>query len=82
MSRSHRAVMRRAHRRCEIRIGTSVETRKMPDEESRQDMDTRWFQDFVTLAEVRNFTRAAEIRNVSQAAFSRRVQALEHWVGD
>ena len=73
--------MRRAHRCCEIRIGTSVETRKMPDEESRQDMDTRWFQDFVTLAEVRNFTRAAEIRNVSQAAFSRRVQALEHWVG-
>jgi DNA-binding transcriptional LysR family regulator len=44
-------------------------------------MDTRWFQDFVTLAEVRNFTRAAEIRNVSQAAFSRRVQALEHWIG-
>ncbi len=44
-------------------------------------MDTRWFQDFVTLAEVRNFTRAAEIRNLSQAAFSRRVQSLEHWVG-
>ena len=44
-------------------------------------MDTRWFQDFVTLAEVRNFTRAAEIRNVSQAAFSRRIQALEHWIG-
>jgi DNA-binding transcriptional LysR family regulator len=44
-------------------------------------MDTRWFQDFVTLAEVRNFTRAAEIRNVSQAAFSRRIQSLEQWVG-
>ena len=44
-------------------------------------MDTRWFQDFVTLAEVHNFTRAAEIRNVSQAAFSRRIQALEHSVG-
>lgn len=44
-------------------------------------MDTRWFQDFVTLAEVRNFTRAAELRNVSQAAFSRRVQALEQWIG-
>jgi LysR family transcriptional regulator, hypochlorite-specific transcription factor HypT len=44
-------------------------------------MDTRWFQDFVTLAEVRNFTRAAQIRNVSQAAFSRRVQALEYWLG-
>jgi len=44
-------------------------------------MDTRWFQDFVVLAEVRNFTRAAEVRNVSQAAFSRRIQALEHWLG-
>lgn len=44
-------------------------------------MDTRWIQDFVTLAEARNFTRAAEMRNVSQAAFSRRIQALEHWLG-
>ena len=44
-------------------------------------MDTRWFQDFVTLAEVRNFTRAADIRNVSQAAFSRRIQGLEQWAG-
>lgn len=45
------------------------------------DMDTRWFQDFITLAEVQNFTRAAEIRAVSQAAFSRRIQALEQWLG-
>lgn len=43
-------------------------------------MDTRWIQDFVTLAEVGNFTRAAEVRNVSQAAFSRRIQALEQWL--
>jgi DNA-binding transcriptional LysR family regulator len=73
--------MRHAHRRCEICIGARIESRKMAQKESRQQMDTRWLQDFVTLAEVRNFTRAAEIRNVSQAAFSRRVQALEHWVG-
>lgn len=44
-------------------------------------METRWIQDFVTLTEVRNFTRAAELRNVSQAAFSRRIQALEQWLG-
>src|SRR5690606_16927454 len=44
-------------------------------------MDTRWLQDFVTLAELQNFTKAAEIRNVSQAAFSRRMQALEQWMG-
>jgi len=44
-------------------------------------MDTRWLQDFLTLAEVRNFTRAAELRNLSQAAFSRRIQGLEQWLG-
>jgi DNA-binding transcriptional LysR family regulator len=73
--------MRHTHDSCEICMGARIESRKMPQQEIGQDMDTRWFQDFVTLAEVRNFTRAAEIRNVSQAAFSRRVQALEHWVG-
>jgi DNA-binding transcriptional LysR family regulator len=72
--------MRRAHRHCEICIGIQARSRKMPEGDGWF-MDTRWIQDFVTLAEVRNFTRAAEIRNVSQAAFSRRVQALEHWVG-
>jgi LysR family transcriptional regulator, hypochlorite-specific transcription factor HypT len=44
-------------------------------------MDTRWLQDFLTLAETRNFTRAAERRNTSQAAFSRRIQSLEAWAG-
>ena len=44
-------------------------------------MDTRWLQDFLTLAELGNFTRAAAARNTSQAAFSRRIQPLEAWVG-
>lgn len=44
-------------------------------------MDIRWLQDFLALAELRNFTRAAEFQNLSQAAFSRRIQSLEHWVG-
>jgi DNA-binding transcriptional LysR family regulator len=44
-------------------------------------MDIRWLQDFLTLAETRNFTRAAARGNVSQAAFSRRIQALETWLG-
>lgn len=52
-----------------------------PEADTRAPMDIRWIQDFVTLAEVRNFTRASEIRNLSQAAFSRRIQALEHWLG-
>jgi DNA-binding transcriptional LysR family regulator len=44
-------------------------------------MDIRWLQDFLTVAERGNFTRAAEERNASQAAFSRRIQALESWLG-
>lgn len=44
-------------------------------------MDIRWLQDFLTVAETGNFTRAAQLRNVSQAAFSRRIKALELWLG-
>ncbi|MCB2135169.1 MAG: LysR family transcriptional regulator [Rhodobacteraceae bacterium] len=44
-------------------------------------MDIRWMQDFLALAETGNFTRAARKQNISQAAFSRRIQALEAWVG-
>ncbi len=44
-------------------------------------MDLRWLHDFLAVAETGNFTKAAEQRNSSQAAFSRRLQALEAWVG-
>jgi LysR family transcriptional regulator, hypochlorite-specific transcription factor HypT len=44
-------------------------------------MDIRWLQDFLTVAETGNFTRAAQMRDVSQAAFSRRIQTLEWWLG-
>ena len=44
-------------------------------------MDVGWIQDFLAVAESRNFTRAANDRNVSQAAFSRRIQSLEAWLG-
>ena len=44
-------------------------------------MDIKWLNDFLTVAETGNFTRAAESRNASQAAFSRRIQALESWLG-
>ena len=40
-----------------------------------------WFQDFVVLSETGHFSRAAEYRNITQPAFSRRVRALENWVG-
>lgn len=44
-------------------------------------MDTRWLQDFVTLGRTLNFSRAAEERNITQPAFSRRIKALESWLG-
>ena len=44
-------------------------------------MDIKTLEDFIVLAEQKNFTRAAEVRNSSQAAFSRRIKNLEYWVG-
>ena len=44
-------------------------------------MELIWLEDFVALAETGNFSRAAENRHVTQPAFSRRVRALEDWVG-
>jgi DNA-binding transcriptional LysR family regulator len=44
-------------------------------------MDTTWFEDFLAVLEEGGFTRAAERRAVSQPAFSRRIKALEDWVG-
>jgi DNA-binding transcriptional LysR family regulator len=44
-------------------------------------MDTKWFEDFLAVVEEGGFTRAAERRAVSQPAFSRRIKALEDWVG-
>lgn len=44
-------------------------------------MEIKWIEDFVALAENQSFSRAAEARNVTQSGFSRRIQALEQWVG-
>ena len=44
-------------------------------------MDHKWLEDFVALARERNFSRAAELRHVTQPQFSRRIRALELWVG-
>jgi len=44
-------------------------------------MNIDWLQDFITLSRVRNFTRASKARFVAQSAFSRRIRALEDWVG-
>lgn len=44
-------------------------------------MEFAWLEDFLALAECGHFTRAAERRNITQPAFSRRLRALEDWVG-
>jgi LysR family transcriptional regulator, hypochlorite-specific transcription factor HypT len=44
-------------------------------------METKWLEDFVSLAETRSFSRSATLRHVTQPAFSRRIQSLEAWAG-
>ena len=44
-------------------------------------MDILWFNDLANLARTGNFSQAAVLGNVSQPAFSRRIKALEDWVG-
>ncbi|WED25230.1 LysR family transcriptional regulator [Vibrio sp. DW001] len=44
-------------------------------------LDTKWLQDFLKLAELQHFTRAAEARHITQPAFGRHIRALEKAVG-
>jgi DNA-binding transcriptional LysR family regulator len=44
-------------------------------------MDIKWLEDFLSLVQTRNFSRSAQDRHVTQSALSRRIQALEAWVG-
>jgi DNA-binding transcriptional LysR family regulator len=44
-------------------------------------MNLSWLEDFLALAATGNFSRAAEERHMTQPAFSRRIRALEEWVG-
>lgn len=44
-------------------------------------MDVQWFEDFLSLADTKNFSRSARERNVTQPAFSRRIRMLELWAG-
>lgn len=44
-------------------------------------MDLVWLEDFLTIVEAGGFSRAAESRNVTQPALSRRIKALEEWLG-
>jgi len=44
-------------------------------------MNLTWFDDFLALAATGNFSRAADERHMTQPAFSRRIRALEEWLG-
>ena len=44
-------------------------------------MNVLWLEDFVALAHHGGFSRAADARHVTQPAFSRRIRALERWLG-
>lgn len=44
-------------------------------------MNSTWLEDFLVLLESGNFSRAAERRMVGQPGFSRRIVALEAWLG-
>lgn len=44
-------------------------------------MELKWLEDFVSLARTGSFSRSAEERHLTQPAFSRRIRALEAWLG-
>jgi len=44
-------------------------------------MELVWLEDFEALAEYGSFIRAADARHITQPAFSRRIRALEGWIG-
>ncbi len=44
-------------------------------------MELKWLEDYLALVDTGNFTTAATWRHLSQPAFSRRIQALEAWLG-
>ena len=44
-------------------------------------MELMWLEDFLALARGESFSRAADTRGVTQPAFSRRIRALETWLG-
>jgi len=44
-------------------------------------MDIKWLEDFLHLAKTGSFSQSAIARNVTQSTFSRRIKALESWLG-
>src|SRR5690606_11564610 len=67
-----------AQRRLCAHVGTATKRRRHIIAPT---METKWLEDFVSLAETRSYSRSAQLRHVTQPAFSRRIQSLEAWAG-
>lgn len=44
-------------------------------------MEIKWLEDFVSIAQLRSFSKAAVVRHTTQPALSRRLKSLELWYG-
>ena len=44
-------------------------------------MAAKWLEDFLSVARTGNFSQSASEMHITQSAFSRRIKALEQWVG-
>ncbi len=44
-------------------------------------IETKWLEDFISLARTQSFSRSAQERHLTQPAFSRRIRALEAALG-
>lgn len=44
-------------------------------------MEPKWLEDFLSVARTGNFSQSAIEMNITQSAISRRIKALEQWVG-
>lgn len=44
-------------------------------------MEIKWLEDYLSLAKTGNFSQSAVARNITQSTFSRRIKALEMWLG-
>ncbi len=49
--------------------------------ERKYPMEIKWILDFLSLVDTKNFSRSADERATTQPAFSRRIKALEEWMG-
>jgi DNA-binding transcriptional LysR family regulator len=44
-------------------------------------LESKWLEDYLALVKHGSFTKAADARHITQPAFSRRIRALENWLG-